>query len=59
MVKAVLFDFYNTLAETTNWGPSWEELVIELGYELPADVRDRWWNDGIDGTEHDEHSHLA
>jgi len=56
MVKAVLFDFYNTLAETTNWGPSWEELVIELGYELPADVRERWWNDGIDGTEHDEHS---
>jgi putative hydrolase of the HAD superfamily len=56
MVKAVLFDFYNTLAETTNWGPSWEELVGELGYDLPADVRERWWNDGIDGTEHDEHS---
>ena len=46
MVKAVLFDFYNTLAETTRWGPSWEELVAELGYELPAEVRDRWWNDG-------------
>jgi putative hydrolase of the HAD superfamily len=56
MVKAVLFDFYNTLAETTSWGPSWEELVAELGYSMPADVRDRWWNDGIDGTEHDEHS---
>jgi putative hydrolase of the HAD superfamily len=56
MVKAVIFDFYNTLAETTRWGPSWEELVSELGYALPADVRERWWNDGIDGTEHDEHS---
>jgi putative hydrolase of the HAD superfamily len=56
MVKAVLFDFYNTLAETTNFGPSWEELVAELGYDLPPDVRERWWNDGIDGTEHDEHS---
>lgn len=56
MVKAVIFDFYNTLAETTNFGPSWEELVAELGYELPPDVRERWWNDGIDGTEHDEHS---
>jgi putative hydrolase of the HAD superfamily len=56
MVKAVLFDFYNTLAETTNFGPSWEELVVELGYSLPADIRERWWNDGIDGTEHDEHS---
>jgi putative hydrolase of the HAD superfamily len=56
MVKAVIFDFYNTLAETTSFGPSWEELIVELGYELPPDIRERWWNDGIDGTEHDEHS---
>ena len=56
MVKAVLLDFYGTLAETPDWGPSWEELVAELGYQLPPDVRERWWNDGIDGTEHDEHS---
>ena len=56
MYKAVIFDFYNTLAETTSYGPSWEQLIVELGYDLPADVRDRWWNDGIDGTEHDEHS---
>jgi putative hydrolase of the HAD superfamily len=55
-VKAVIFDFYQTLAETPDWGPSWEELVAELGYTLPPEVRDRWWNDGIDGTEHDEHS---
>src|ERR1700730_18540137 len=56
MNQAVLFDFYNTLAETTNFGPSWEQVVTELGYDLPPDIRDRWWNDGIDGTEHDEHS---
>lgn len=55
-IKAVIFDFYGTLAETPSWGPSWEELVTELGHELPPDVRERWWNDGIDGTEHDEHS---
>jgi putative hydrolase of the HAD superfamily len=55
-MKAVVFDFYGTLAETPDWGPSWEELVAELGYTLPPDVRERWWNDGIDGTEHDEHS---
>jgi putative hydrolase of the HAD superfamily len=55
-VRAVILDFYGTLAETRDWGPSWEELIAELGYELPADVRQRWWNDGIDGTEHDEHS---
>lgn len=55
-MKAVIFDFYGTLAETRDWGPSWEQLVAEMGYELPADVRDRWWNDGIDGISHDEHS---
>lgn len=55
-MRAVIFDFYGTLAETTDWGPSWQELVAELGYELPDDVRDRWWNDGLDGIEHDEHS---
>jgi putative hydrolase of the HAD superfamily len=54
--EAVIFDFYGTLAETRDWGPSWEELVAELGYELPREVRERWWNDGIDGIEHDEHS---
>jgi putative hydrolase of the HAD superfamily len=55
-VKAVIFDFYGTLAETPDWGPSWQEMVSDVGYELPDDVRDRWWNDGIDGAEHDEHS---
>ena len=56
MVKAVVFDFYGTLAETRDWGPSWEELIAEMGYVLDPDVQDRWWNDGIDGIEHDEHS---
>jgi putative hydrolase of the HAD superfamily len=55
-MRAVVFDFYQTLAETPDWGPSWEELVAELGYTLAPDVRERWWNDGIDGTEHDAHS---
>jgi putative hydrolase of the HAD superfamily len=55
-VRAVILDFYGTLAETPDWGPSWEELVAELGYALPRDVRDRWWHDSYDGSEHDEHS---
>jgi putative hydrolase of the HAD superfamily len=55
-VKAVIFDFYNTLAESPAWGPSWQEMVAEIGFDLPADVQDRWWNDGVDGIEHDEHS---
>jgi len=55
-MRAVIFDFYDTLAQTPDWGPSWQQMVADVGYELPQDVRDRWWNDGIDGTEHDEHS---
>jgi len=55
-MKAVIFDFYGTLAETPHWGPSWQEMVAEVGYDLPDDLRDRWWNDGLDGSEHDEHS---
>jgi putative hydrolase of the HAD superfamily len=55
-MQAVIFDFYGTLAETPDWGPSWQEMVAEVGYDLPDDLRDRWWNDGLDGSEHDEHS---
>lgn len=56
MIRAVILDFYGTLAETPDWGPSWEELVADLGYSLPPEVRDRWWHDSFDGSEHDEHS---
>lgn len=52
----MILDFYGTLVETPDWGPSWDELLAELGYTLPEQVRERWWLDGIDGTEHDEHS---
>lgn len=55
-VRAVVFDFYGTLAEAPDWGPSWGEVLAEAGHDLPDDVRDRWWSDGLDGTVHDEHS---
>lgn len=54
--RALLLDFYGTLAESPDWGPSWEEVLAEFGITLPDEVRDRWWGDGIDGAEHDEHS---
>jgi len=56
VLQAVVFDFYNTLAESPESRPHWEQILGELGYSVPAEVRDTWWNDGIDGTEHDEHS---
>ena len=55
MVTAVLFDFYGTLAQATHW-MSVDVVLAEHGYELPDDVRDRWWNEGVDGVEHLEHS---
>jgi putative hydrolase of the HAD superfamily len=55
MVTAVLFDFYGTLAQATRW-VSVDVVLAEHGYELPNEVRDRWWNGGVDGVEHLEHS---
>jgi putative hydrolase of the HAD superfamily len=54
-VQAVLLDYYGTLAEATHW-VSADDVLTEHGYELPPATRDRWFNDGIDGIEHLEHS---
>ncbi len=54
-VRAVICDFYGTLAETKQSMPL-EAVVAEFGYEVPPDVLAHWWNDGLDGAEHDEHS---
>src|SRR2546423_1587719 len=45
----------STVAPATQW-MSVDVVLAEHGYELPDDVRERWWNDGLDGIEHDEHS---
>lgn len=55
-VKAVLLDFYGTLAEMPSVGPSWDAVLAEAGYTLTEGARRRYWQDGIDGSEHDEHS---
>jgi putative hydrolase of the HAD superfamily len=54
-IDAVLFDYYGTLARATHW-VSADDVLAEHGYELPTEARDRWFNDGIDGIEHLEHS---
>lgn len=62
MVKAVLLDFYGTLAHATTWGPTRQELMAERGFTIPDDdTLARWTGtfDDIDGTEHLEHSHSA
>jgi putative hydrolase of the HAD superfamily len=54
-VRALLLDYYGTLAEATHW-ISADDVLAEHGYQLPSETRDRWFNDGIDGIEHLEHS---
>jgi putative hydrolase of the HAD superfamily len=53
--RAVLLDFYGTLAEATQW-VSIDSVLAEHGYELPEEAVRRWWNEGVDGIEHLEHS---
>ena len=53
--RAVLLDFYGTVARATSW-VSADDVLAEHGYRLPPDAYERFYNDGIDGIEHDEHS---
>lgn len=53
---AVFLDFYGTLARATQW-VSVDVVLAEHGVELDDELRDRYWNDGLDGIEHLEHSH--
>jgi putative hydrolase of the HAD superfamily len=54
-MRAVLLDFYGTLARATNW-TSVDVVLAEHGVELADELRARYWNDGMDGIEHLEHS---
>ena len=55
VTRAVLLDFYGTVARATSW-VSADDVLAEHGYTLSPDANERFYNDGIDGTEHDEHS---
>jgi len=55
VIRAVVFDFYGTLAHSPDGGEALAIALAEHGYELPPDIGHRWWND-IDGIEHVEHS---
>jgi putative hydrolase of the HAD superfamily len=55
-IRAVLFDFYGTLARATSWGPAFEELLARRGLQLSPEAHDRWRDEVFDGQEHYEHS---
>jgi putative hydrolase of the HAD superfamily len=54
-IRAVLVDFYGTLARATTW-VSADEVLAEHGYELDPEHRAIYFADGLDGVAHDEHS---
>jgi putative hydrolase of the HAD superfamily len=57
MPRAVIFDFYGTLAHASEHWLSIDAVLSEHGYELPEEVRTRWWFESEhDGLEHVEHS---
>ncbi len=52
----VIFDFYGTLAEHDGGGLSLATLLRERGYQLDPNLAREYWQDGLDGTTHDEAS---
>ncbi|MGH9276551.1 MAG: HAD family hydrolase [Acidimicrobiales bacterium] len=54
--KAVLFDFYGTLARAVSWGPRVEDVLARRGLAIDPDARARWDAEGGDGVDHLEHS---
>ena len=55
-MRAVLLDFYGTLAHALTWGPTYQEVLEPHGYHLPDEVRAAYGDNSVDGTEHAEHS---
>jgi putative hydrolase of the HAD superfamily len=53
---AVIFDYYGTVAEHDGKGRTLSAVLAERGYHLPPELARYYWQDGIDGKEHLEHS---
>jgi putative hydrolase of the HAD superfamily len=50
--RAVLLDFYGTLARNVDPAYGIDEVLAKRGYQLPDPLRDQWWNGDLDGIEH-------
>ena len=51
-IRAVLLDFYGTLARDAATSFHIDDVMQEHGYELPDHLREMWWSGDIDGREH-------
>jgi putative hydrolase of the HAD superfamily len=56
MPRAVLLDFYGTMACDVHPTSPIDEVLGRRGYELSDRQREQWWNGDLDGIEHLEHS---
>ena len=54
--RAVLFDFYGTLARATAWGPTFSEVLTARGLVLSQEAHAHLMAEVADGVEHAEHS---
>lgn len=54
--STIVFDFYGTLAEDDKSGLNLTALLRERGYDLRPDLAREYWQDGLDGTTHDDAS---
>lgn len=57
--RAVIFDFYGTLAEAVRWGPGLFDVAAALGYDCDPGVQTWWHPERWDGIDHREHSGTA
>lgn len=55
-IRAVLLDFYGTLAEATDWGPRLGDVLRAHGAEATTNATTLTGLDPLDGVDHSEHS---
>lgn len=56
MARAVVFDFYGTLAHAVSWGSPADEIFSRRGHRLEQAAYDAWQAEVFDGMEHHQHS---
>lgn len=54
--RAVLFDFYGTLAHAVVWGPTVAEVLAGWDVQLDPHALQLWQAESADGVDHAEHS---
>ncbi len=56
MARAVVFDFYGTLARAVSWGSPVDQVLAQRGHRLEQEAYRAWQAEVFDGMDHLEHS---